>query len=122
MKYKNEEHKIIASDNKKKLTDENIIILINWGSASASEIFAWVIKDYVPNSILLWTKTFWKWSVQNLINYTDWSMFKYTVAKRYTGLSEKNIDHIWFDPDLKLEDNIKTEMDEVLEVAKIYNF
>jgi carboxyl-terminal processing protease len=29
MKYKNEEHKIIASDNKKKLTDENIIILIN---------------------------------------------------------------------------------------------
>ncbi len=122
MKYKDGERKIIASDKKKKLTDKNVIVLVNWWSASASEIFAGVIKDYVPNSILLWTKTFGKWSVQNLINYTDGSMFKYTVAKWYTGGSEKNIDHKWFDPDLKLENNIKTEMDEVLEVAKIYKF
>jgi C-terminal processing protease CtpA/Prc len=99
-----------------------VIVLVNGWSASASEIFAWVIRDYVPNSILLWTKTFWKWSVQNLINYTDWSMFKYTVAKRYTGWSKKNIDHKWFIPDLKLNNNIETEMDEVLEVAKIYKF
>ena len=129
MKYKDGERKIIASDagvlsagKKKKLTDQNVIVLVNWWSASASEIFAWVIKDYVPNSILLWTKTFGKWSVQNLINYTDGSIFKYTVAKRYTGWSEKNIDHEWLEPDLKLENDIKTEMDEVLEVAKIYKF
>lgn len=122
MKYKNGERRIIANDKVKKLNNEDIVVLVNEWSASASEIFAGVIKDYVPNSILLWTQTFGKWSVQNLINYTDWSMLKYTVAKWYTGWSEKNIDHKWLKPDLKLEDNIKTKMDEILEVAKIYKF
>jgi len=122
IKYKNDNISMFASDKVQKLTDENMMVLINWGSASASEIFAGVIKDYVPNSILLWTKTFWKWSVQNLIEYMDGSMLKYTVAKWYTGKSDKNIDLEWINPDLKLEDDIKSERDEVLEVAKIYKF
>jgi carboxyl-terminal processing protease len=96
--------------------------MMNGGSASASEIFAGVIKDYVPNSILLWTKTFWKWSVQNLIEYVDWSMLKYTIAKWYTGKSNKNIDLEWINPDIKMEDDLNTKRDEVLEVAKIYKF
>lgn len=122
VKYKDDEWKMIASNKTQKLIDQNIIVLINWWSASASEIFAWVIKDYVKNSILLGTKSFGKWSVQNLLEYTDGSMLKYTIAKRYTWKSERNIDLEWIEPDLELEDNIKTEMDEVLEVAKIYNF
>ncbi len=122
IKYRNMELEMLANGYTQKLYNKNIIVLINWGSASASEIFAWVIKDYVPNSILLWTKSFGKWSVQNLVEYTDGSMFKYTVAKRFTGKSKKNIDLEWIEPDLKLEDNIETQMDEVLEVAKIYKF
>jgi carboxyl-terminal processing protease len=113
---------MVANNLTKKLTNQDVVVLINGWSASASEIFAGVIKDYVPNSLLLWTQTFGKWSVQNLIEYIDWSMLKYTVAKWYTGKSEKNIDWIGFAPDLKLEDDLKTERDEVLEVAKIYKF
>lgn len=122
IKYKNNESTIQASSLTRKVMDKDVIVLINWWSASASEIFAGVIKDYVEDSLLLGTKTFGKWSVQNLIEYTDGSMFKYTTAKWYTGLSEKNIDGEWIEPDLKLEDNPDTEMDEVLEVAKIYKF
>lgn len=122
IKYKNIELEMVSNNSTPKLSDENIVVLINWGSASASEIFAGVIKDYLPNSILLGTKSFGKGSVQNLVEYTDGSMFKYTVAKRFTGRSKTNIDLQWIEPDLKLEDDIETEMDEVLEVAKIYKF
>ncbi len=129
VKYKDTDTRMVASDSSMtnagkiiKLIDKNIVVLVNEWSASASEIFAWVIKDYVPNSLLLWTQTFGKWSVQSLIQYKDGSMLKYTVAKRYTGGSEMNIDWVGFKPDLELEDNIETEMDEVLEVAKIYKF
>ncbi|HRX63740.1 MAG TPA: S41 family peptidase [Candidatus Absconditabacterales bacterium] len=122
IKYKNNESTIQASSLTRKVMDKDVIVLINGGSASASEIFAGVIKDYVEDSLLLGTKTFGKGSVQNLIEYTDGSMFKYTTAKWYTGLSKKNIDGEGIKPDLKLEDNPDTEMDEVLEVAKIYKF
>lgn len=122
IKYKNDNISMFASNSVKKLTNESMIVMMNGGSASASEIFAGVIKDYVPNSILLWTKTFWKWSVQNLIEYVDWSMLKYTIAKWYTGKSNKNIDLEWINPDIKMEDDLNTKRDEVLEVAKIYKF
>lgn len=122
IKQKNWNQNIIASDSVKKLTDKKIVVLINWWSASAGEIFAWVIKDYVSNSVLIWEKTFGKWSVQTLVEYIDWSTFKYTIAKRYTWKSEKNIDLEWIEPDIKIEDKKETEMDEVLEVAKIFKF
>jgi C-terminal processing protease CtpA/Prc len=47
------EQDIVARNNTKKLLDKNMIVLINKGSASASEIFAGVVKDYVKNTILL---------------------------------------------------------------------
>jgi carboxyl-terminal processing protease len=122
IKYKNMEQDIVARNNTKKLLDKNMIVLINKGSASASEIFAGVVKDYVKNTILLWTKTFGKGSVQSLVEYTDGSMLKYTVAKRFTGWSKKNINLEWISPDLKLEDDPKTARDEILEVAKVYKF
>lgn len=122
IKYKNMEQDILASNKTKKLLDKNVLVLINKWSASASEIFAGVIKDYVKNSILIGTQTFGKWSVQSVVEYTDGSILKYTVAKRFTGGSQKNINLEWISPDLKLEDDPKTFIDEVLEVAKIYKF
>ncbi len=100
----------------------SIAILINWNSASASEIFAWVVKEYLPNTILVWEKTFGKGTVQSMIQYMDWSMLKYTIAKRYTGKDKKNIDWIWFQPDFKILDKKNTPEDEQLEFALDYNF
>ncbi len=92
-------------------------ILINEWSASASEIFAWVIKDYLKDTLLVWQKTFGKWSVQELVNYPDESMLKYTIAKRYTGKSKINIDKNWILPDKIISDKKETSEDEVLERA-----
>lgn len=104
-----------------KITDwKKIYILINKGSASASEIFAWTIKDYYPTATLIWEKSFGKWSVQELVEYRDWSMLKYTMAKRYTGKTSKWIDKVWINPDVKILDKTWTALDEQLEFAKQY--
>ena len=111
-RYKSED---LKSKNKPYKINKNIIILINWWSASASEIFAGTIKDYIPSTLLIWEKTFGKWSVQSIIDYTDWSMLKYTQAKRYTWKSKRNIDKVWIESDIQVKDNPQTTNDEIFD-------
>ncbi len=80
-----------------------IIILQNWWTASASEIFIWTLKDYFPKTIIIWEQSYWKWSVQTIKPYKDWSSLKYTIAKWYTGKTETWIDGVWITPDIKIE-------------------
>ena len=80
-----------------------IVILQNSWTASASEILIWTLKDYYPNIKLIWENTYWKWSVQVMKNYTDWSLLKYTIAKWFTGWSETWIDWIGIKPTIELE-------------------
>ncbi|MDD3262670.1 MAG: S41 family peptidase [Candidatus Absconditabacteria bacterium] len=100
-----------------KIQNIPVRVLINQGSASASEIFAGVIRDYVPGVLLVGEKTFGKGSVQELFNYEDGSMLKYTIAKRYMGKSQINIDKIGISPDKILVNKKDTPEDEVLEWA-----
>jgi carboxyl-terminal processing protease len=82
---------------------KKIIVLINWGTASASEILTWTLKDYYPNDVaIIWEKSFWKWSVQTQRYYKDGSALKYTIAKWYTGKTEKWIDKIGIQPDKEI--------------------
>jgi carboxyl-terminal processing protease len=80
-----------------------IIILQNSGTASASEILAWTLKDYYPEAKLLGEQSYGKWSVQRMKEYKDGSLLKYTIARWYTGWSETSIDWIWLTPDILLE-------------------
>lgn len=105
-----------------KLTDKEIIILINKWSASASEIFAGTVKEYAPNSLLMWEKTYGKGSVQEILKYVDGSMLKYTVAKWYTGKSRISIDWVGLKPDVEILDNETTDIDEPFELSKLWNF
>ncbi len=102
--------------NIKRIYWKKIFILINSWSASASEIFTLVIKEYnKDNTKILWTTSYWKWTVQNIVDYIDWSIFKYTIAKRYTWKLKKNINKIWITPDIKIVDNLNTEIDEIID-------
>lgn len=80
-----------------------IVILQNSGTASASEILAWTIKDYFPDSTLLWEQSYGKWSVQRMKEYKDGSLLKYTIARWYTWWKEISIDWVWLTPDILLE-------------------
>ena len=99
-----------------------IVILQNSWTASASEILIWTLKDYYKNIEIIWEQSYWKWSVQVMKSYGDWSMLKYTIAKWFTWWTETWIDWIWITPNIKLELNYdqlkKYNIDNQLEKAK----
>lgn len=82
--------------------DFPLVILINEGSASASEIVAGAIKDN-KRGLLIGEKTFGKGSVQTLVNLPDGDGIKLTIAKYYTP-SGVCIHGIGIEPDVKVED------------------
>ncbi len=95
-----------------------IVILQNSGSASASEILIGWIIDYYPKAQLIWEKTYWKWSVQTIKEYSDWSSLKYTIAKWFTWKTQTWIDWVWIYPTIKMEDKLgKTWIDPILQKA-----
>jgi carboxyl-terminal processing protease len=73
-------------------TDMPMVVLINHGSASASEIVAGALKDW-NRAIILGVQTFGKGSVQSLIPLSEGSGLRLTTAKYYTpkGTSIQNI-------------------------------
>ena len=68
-----------------------MIVLVNQGSASASEIVSGALKDW-NRSVILGTQTFGKGSVQTVIPLSDGAGLRLTTAKYYTpkGISIQN--------------------------------
>lgn len=82
--------------------DFPLIVLVNNGSASASEIVAGAIRDN-KRGLLVGTKTFGKGSVQSLVPIDDGSIaIKLTTAKYYTP-SGKLIQGVGIEPDVVVE-------------------
>lgn len=85
------------------LSKYDVYILGNSWTASASEIMIWTLKDYFPEITFVWEKTYWKWSVQTIRQYYNWSSLKYTVAKWFTWKTVTWIDWVWIKPDIEIK-------------------
>ncbi len=99
-----------------------LAILVNKGSASASEILAGALREY-NKAILVGDKTFGKGSVQELIPITDETSLKITVAHWLTPMGN-SISEGGLTPDILVEtdsENVKDEgVDIVLQKAVGY--
>ena len=99
---------------------KSLIVLINYGSASASEIVAGALKDH-KRAILLGENSFGKGSVQSIIPLKNDGAIRLTIAKYYLP-SGKSISEVGVSPDIEIveetnEFRIKTETDNQLNYA-----
>lgn len=78
-----------------------IVVLINSGSASASEIVAGALQDH-DRAILLGTKSFGKGSVQTIIPVSGHGAMRLTTARYYTP-SGRSIQAVGIEPDIVVE-------------------
>lgn len=99
-----------------------IVVLVNGGSASASEILAGALRD-LNHSILVGEKTFGKGSVQELVPLKSDSSVKITVAEWFTPNGTK-INGTGLEPDFKVkipdtpEDGKDYYLDKAIEILK----
>ena len=102
-----------------------IIVLINGGSASASEIFAGALKDH-KRAIILGENSYGKGSVQSIIPLRNGGGMRLTISKYYLP-SGKSISEVGVTPDIFVEEQgddfkINSEKDNQLNYAiKLFN-
>ncbi len=97
-----------------------IVVIINQGSASASEILAGALRDH-KNSPLVGKRSFGKGSIQRLNYLSDGSSIKITVAKWLTPdgtpISEEGLDPD-FEVDLDKDDEVDYQLNKAVELLK----
>ena len=99
---------------------KTILVLINYGSASASEIVAGALKDH-KRAILIGENSYGKGSVQSIIPLKNKGAIRLTVAKYYLP-SGKSISEVGVSPDIEIDEEsddfkIRTETDNQLNYA-----
>jgi carboxyl-terminal processing protease len=102
-----------------------VIVMINKGSASASEIFAGALKDH-KRAIILGENSYGKGSVQSIIPLRNGGGMRLTISKYYLP-SGKSISEVGVTPDIVVEETsdefkIRSEKDNQLNYAiKLFN-
>ena len=104
---------------------KTLIVLINYGSASASEIVAGALKDH-KRAILVGESSYGKGSVQSIIPLKNKGAIRLTISKYYLPSGE-SISEVGVTPDIEIEEDsdafvINTETDNQLNFAiKLFN-
>tara|TARA_Y100000590_G_scaffold178006_1_gene203201 strand:- start:912 stop:2063 length:1152 start_codon:yes stop_codon:yes gene_type:complete len=99
---KNRENRKFFAKKGDKIEGKPLIVLINNGSASASEIVAGALQDQ-KRAVLLGETTFGKGSVQSIIPLNNRGAIRLTVSKYYLP-SGKSISEVGVVPDIKVEE------------------
>ena len=122
---------VITRDGRRDTSTSNLdavkypcVVLVNGGSASASEIVAGAIQDTEAGT-LVGTKTFGKGSVQTIMRLDGGAAIKLTIAKYYTP-NGRSINGVGIEPDVKVDLPEKldgtemkdTQLDKALEIVK----
>ena len=99
---------------------KSMIVLINYGSASASEIVAGALKDH-KRAIIIGENSYGKGSVQSIIPLKNKGAIRLTISKYYLP-SGKSISEIGITPDIEVEESagnfkINTNTDNQLNFA-----
>ena len=99
---------------------KSMIVLINYGSASASEIVAGALKDH-KRAIIIGENSYGKGSVQSIIPLKNKGAIRLTISKYYLP-SGKSISEIGITPDIEVEESatnfkINTDTDNQLNFA-----
>ena len=99
---------------------KTLVVLINYGSASASEIVAGALQDH-KRAIILGENSYGKGSVQSIIPLKNKGAIRLTVAKYYLP-SGKSISEVGVSPDIEINEDtdefrIKTDTDNQLSYA-----
>lgn len=95
------------------------VVLINQGSASASEILAGALRDHRSDVVLVGKKSFGKGSVQELVSLDQDTAVKITIARWLTPAGEQ-IHNVGIVPDVEVgitSDDIKEKRDPQLDTA-----
>jgi len=90
-------------------TDFPMVVLVNGGTASASEIVAGALQDH-KRAVVLGTKTFGKGSVQTILPLDDDSALRLTTAKYYTP-SGRSIQATGIEPDIVMDNILMARAD-----------
>ena len=117
---RNSENRRFFAKKGDKLKGKPLIVLINNGSASASEIVAGALRDH-KRAILLGESTYGKGSVQSVIPLSDGGGMRLTISKYYLP-SGKSISEVGVKPDIMIEEEsedfiINTKSDNQLNYA-----
>ncbi len=94
------EDRVFTASSSNTVTDAPLVVLINEGSASASEIVSGALQDH-KRAVLLGQKTFGKGSVQVILPITDSEAIKLTIARYYLP-SGRTIQAVGVVPDISV--------------------
>ncbi len=118
-RYSDGTEDIFRADGKPILTDDlPVVVLVNEGTASASEIVSGALQD-VGRAVLVGTTTFGKGSVQLPHHLSDGSLMRVTIARWYTP-KNRTIDGTGLEPDIVVEitnEEIEADQDPQLDRA-----
>ena len=96
--------------------DLPLVVLVNEGTASASEIVAGALQDR-ERAMIIGTTTYGKGSVQEVVPLTDSSALKLTIAAYFTP-NGSDINGAGIDPDVEVDDTAAVQRARAVEILK----